>query len=111
MAKKPYSPVAEYSKLKEIDGLLKDSNTADDVRKLVVQHGPKVGYKAFCYLLGGKMSAAAMKPDDACVDAAQLERQGQIEAATAIYKDVVAFYPEHPIAVEKLTALGQDNNG
>lgn len=102
MPKKPYSPVAEYATLKEVEIALNAAETADAVRKLVVSHGPKIGYKAFCYMLGKKMSAAAMKPDDACEDAARLEHLGQTDAALALYKEVVAFYPEHPIAVEKV---------
>jgi hypothetical protein len=102
MAKKPYSPITPYGDLKEVEKLLQTAATADDVRKLVVKHGPKVGYKAFCFMLGGKMSAAAMRPDEACIEAARLEQQGDAEGATAIYKEIVAFHPDHPIAAEKM---------
>ena len=103
MPKKPYSPMASYAKLREVEKLLQTANTADDVRKIVTKHGPQVGYKAFCYMLGGKMSAAAMKADEACVEAAKLEQKGDIEAAQAIYKDVIAVHPDHPLAMGKVS--------
>ena len=102
MAKKPYSPVASYSDLKRVEELVNQAQTVDAIRKLVVKDGPKVGYKAFCYMLGGKMTAEAMKPDEACVAAATLEQQGKVEEALAIYKKVVEVYPDHPIAKSKI---------
>ena len=65
MAKKPYSPVASYSDLKRVEGLINQAQTVETIRKLVVKDGPKVGYKAFCYMLCGKMTPEAMKPDEA----------------------------------------------
>jgi len=102
MAKKPYSPVASYSDLKRVEELVNQAQTVDAIRKLVVKDGPKVGYKAFCYMLGGKMTAEAMKPDEACVAAATLEQQGKVEEALAIYKKVVEVYPDHPTAKSKI---------
>jgi len=43
-----------------------------------------------------------MKPDEACVAAATLEQQGKTEEALAIYKKVVEFHPDHPIAKSKV---------
>lgn len=106
MAKKPYSPMASYEVLKEVEQKLNQAATADDVARLVTSHGTKVGYKAFCYMLSGKMSAAAMKPNDACTDAATLEQEGNIEEALAIYKAVLAVHPTHPMAVAKVAELG-----
>lgn len=103
MAKKPYSPVASYDELKRVEGLLNQAQTVEAIRKLVVKDGPKVGYKAFCYMLGGKMTAEAMKPDEACVAAAALEQQGKTDQALDIYKKVVEFYPDHAIAKGKVT--------
>lgn len=105
MAKKPYSPTAAYSALAEVEAHLQQATNADDIRKLVVSHGPKVGYKAFCYMLGGKMSAAAMKPDEACEAAAQLEAEGQTDAARAIYQEITAVHKDHPQASQKLGEL------
>jgi hypothetical protein len=102
MAKKPYSPMASYADLKRVEGLLNEAQTVEAIRKLVVKDGPKVGYKAFCYMLGGKMTPEGMKPDEACVAAASLEQQGEIEAARAIYKKVVEVYPDHPVAKGKV---------
>ena len=107
MAKKPYSPMAAYSALSEVEKRLKQATTANEIRKLVVNDGPKVGYKAFCYMLGGRMTAAAMKPDEACTEAAKLETAGNVEDALAIYKEVVAVHPEHPIAASKVQELTQ----
>jgi len=103
MAKKPYSPVADYRELSRVEGLINQARTVDDLRTLVVKDGPKIGYKAFCYILGGKMSSEAMKPDEACTAALKLEEQGQAEEAAAIYKKVIEFHPNHPIAKEKLS--------
>ncbi len=105
MARKPYSPVASYTELKRVEGELNQAETVDKIKTLVVKDGPKVGYKAFCYILGGKMTPEAMKPDEACVAAATLEQEGQTDEATAIYKKVVEVHPDHPIAQSKLADL------
>ena len=105
MAKKPYAPVASYEALSEVERKLKQSTTADEVARLVNSHGAKIGYKAFCYILSGKMSAAAMKPDEACAEAAKLEQAGQSEAALAIYKAVSAVHTNHPLASAKVQEL------
>jgi hypothetical protein len=104
MAKKPYSPVASYSDLKRVEGLITQAQTVEAIRKLVVKDGPKVGYKAFCYMLGGKMTPEAMKPDEACVAAASLEQRGEEDAAMAIYKKVAEVHPDHPVAKGKVEA-------
>lgn len=104
MAKKPYSPVAPYADLKRVEDLINTAQTVDDIRKLVKEDGPKVGYKAFCYMLAGSMTPEAMKPDEACVAAAQWEQQGQTAEAQAIYKKVLEKHPEHPLAKGKLEA-------
>ncbi len=102
MAKKPYSPVASYTDLKRVERLINEAQTVEAIRKLVVKDGPKVGYKAFCYMLGGKMTPEAMKPDEACVAAATLEQQGQVDEALAVYKKVVEAHPDHPVAKSKI---------
>ena len=102
MAKKPYSPVASYTDLKQVEKLINEAQTVEAIRKLVVKDGPKVGYKAFCYMLGGKMTPEAMKPDEACVAAATLEQQGQVDEALAVYKKVVEVHPDHPVAKSKI---------
>ena len=104
MAKKPYSPMASYDDLKRVEGLINQAQSVDDIRNVVLKDGPKVGYKAFCYMLGGRMTPEGMKPDEACTAAAQLEAKGQEEAAIAIYQRVVKDHPDHPIAKGKVTA-------
>ena len=104
MAKKPYSPLASYNDLKRVEQLLNQAQTVDDIRKLVVRDGPKVGYKAFCYMLGGKMTPEAMKADEACVAAATLEQQGKTDEAMAIYKRVLEVHPDQPMAKGKVEA-------
>ncbi|MBN1218907.1 MAG: hypothetical protein JXM69_08265 [Anaerolineae bacterium] len=102
MAKKSYSPLASYTDLKEVEGELNQAKTVDKIRELVVKHGPRVGYRAFCYLLGGKMTPEAMKPDEACVAAATLEQQGKADEAMEIYKKVIKVHSDHPIAKSKV---------
>lgn len=102
MSRKSYSPVASYQELKRVDDLINQAQTIDDLRKVVVADGAKVGYKAFCFMLGGKMTAEAMKPDEACVVAATLEADGNDSEAQDIYRKIVAVHPEHPIAKNKV---------
>lgn len=96
MARKPYSPIASYAELKRVEGLIDRARTIDDLRKLVVSDGPKVGYKAFCYILGRSMTPEAMKPDEACAAAGLLEEQGKADEARTIYEQVLAVHPDHP---------------
>jgi tetratricopeptide (TPR) repeat protein len=96
--KKTYSPVAAYSDLKQIEIAINDARTVDKLREIVVKDGPKVGYKAFCYILGQKMTPEAMKPDEACEHAAILTQQGREEEAREIYQKVVDAHPDHPQA-------------
>ena len=104
MSKKPYSPVVSYSELKRVEGEINKAQTIDDIRKLVSRDGPKVGYKAFCYMLGDRMTPEAMKPDEACVAADTLEQQGETEEAIELYKKVLDQHPDHPLAKGKVTA-------
>ncbi len=103
MAEKAYSPMASYKELKRVEDLMDSAKTVAELRKIVTTDGPKVGYKAFCYMLGGKMTAEAMKPDEACVAAATFELEGKTAEATEIYKKVLAVHPSHPIAKSKLS--------
>jgi hypothetical protein len=105
MARKPYSPIAPYAELKRVEGLINRAQTIDDLRKLVVSDGPKVGYKAFCYILGRRMTPEAMKPDDACTAASLLEEQGNVDEARTIYEKVLAVHPDHPVAKGRLEEL------
>ena len=103
MAKKPYSPVASYADLKRVEGEINKAETIDRIREIVSKDGPKVGYKAFCYMLGQRMTPEAMKPDEACLVAANLEQEGETERAQEIYQRVIAAHAAHPIASGKLT--------
>lgn len=102
MAKKPYSPIASYAELKRVEGLLSQAQTIDDIRQAVAMDGPKVGYKAFCYMLIGKMTPEAMKADEACAAAAALEQEGNTDEAMEIYKKVARVYPDHPLVKGKV---------
>jgi hypothetical protein len=104
MAKKSYNPVASYSDLKRVEGEINKAETVKQIRDLVYKDGPKIGYKAFCFMLGGRMTPEAMKPDEACEAAAALEQQGKSEEATEIYQKVVAEHPDHPQAKGKVSA-------
>lgn len=101
--KKPYSPVAPYADLKRVEQEINAANTVEKIKQIVVKDGPKVGYKAFCYMLGGKMTPEAMKPDEACEAAAALEAAGNADEAIEIYQRVLADHPDHPLAKEKVS--------
>ena len=103
MAKKPYSPVANYSDLKRVEEAINSAESVNKIREIVVKDGPQVGYKAFCYMLGGKMTPEAMKPDEACSQAAVFEQQGKLDEAMEIYRKVLAVHPEHHVAREKIS--------
>ncbi|MDM8520916.1 hypothetical protein QUF64_12780 [Anaerolineales bacterium HSG6] len=102
MARKPYTPTAPYAELKRVEGLIDQAEDVAALRKIVATDGPKIGYKAFCYILGGKMTPEAMKADEACVAAAMLENQGNNDDALEIYKKIIAVHKEHPIAKGKV---------
>jgi hypothetical protein len=96
--------VASYADLKQVEEKLNKAETVDTIRQLVQKDGPKVGYKAFCYMLAGRMTAEGMKPDEACTAAATLEQQGKAEEAQAIYKRVLEVHPDHPLAKGKVSS-------
>jgi hypothetical protein len=102
MAKQAYTPLASYADLKRVEGLIAQAQTIDDVRKIVDKDGPKVGYKAFCYMFTGKLSPEAMKADEACVEAVKLEQLGKKDEAVEIYKKVLEAHPDHPLAKGKV---------
>lgn len=102
MAKKPYSPMATYAELKRVEGLIDQAQSVDALRKVVHADGPKVGYKAFCYMLGHRMTPEGMKPNEACAAADSLEQEGKDDEAMEIYKKVAEVHPEHPIAKSKV---------
>lgn len=102
MARKPYRPSASYSELKRVEQVIDQTHTVDELRQVVYKDGPKIGYKAFCYILGGRMTPEAMKPDEACTAGFMLEGQGKTDEAMTIYKKVVKVHADHPIAKVKV---------
>jgi hypothetical protein len=98
---KSYTPVASYEQLKLAETAVAQATTADHIREATRQHGAKIGYKAFCYLLTGKMTPEGMKPDEAAATAVALEEAGKAAEAQAIYRLILAEYPDHPLAKEK----------
>lgn len=98
---KSYSPVASYVQLKQAEMSINSAETAVNIREATKQHGAKIGYKAFCYLLTEKMTPEAMKPDEAAITAVSLEAAGEAENAQEIYRRILAVHPEHPLAKEK----------
>jgi len=103
MAKeKHYTPTSSYAELKEVADKLATAQSADQLRTLCQQYGTKIGYKAFCYLMTNKMTAESMQPDQSAEIGVKLLAQGQTAAAREIFKRIVAFYPEHPIAKQHL---------
>ena len=104
MARKPYSSVASYSDLKRVETEINQAESIDKIREIVHKDGPKVGYKAFCYMLGQRMTPEGMKADEACARAMALEEEGRQEEALEIYQKVLAVYPDHAIAKAKVEA-------
>ena len=102
MNQKPYTPVSSYQELKRVQERIEQCQTIAELKKVVNSDGPKIGYKAFCYLLGDKMSAEAMKPDEACVAALTMAQNGQYTEAQVIYRRVLAADPNHPLAQKQL---------
>lgn len=100
---KSYTPVASYEQLKQAEVSINKSQTADDVREATKQHGAKIGYKAFCYLLTGKMTPEGMKPDEAAAMAVTLEARGKTGVAGEIYRRILAEHPDHALAKERLS--------
>ena len=98
---KSYAPVASYEQLKLAETAVTQATTTDHIREATRQHGAKIGYKAFCYLLTGKMTPEGMKPDEAAATAVALEEAGKTEEAQAIYRLILAEHPDHPLAKEK----------
>lgn len=92
---KNHTPVASCDQLKEAEAAINNATTVDDIREATRQHGSKVGYKAFCYLLTGKMTPEGMKPEEAAASAAALEAEGQDEAAQEIYRRIQTEHPGH----------------
>lgn len=99
---KSYSPVASYEQLKQAETSIEGAVTAADVREATKQHGAKIGYKAFCYLLIGKMTPEGMKPDEAAETAVTLEAAGSAAEAQEIYRRILAEHPDHALAKEKV---------
>ncbi|MBK8989563.1 MAG: hypothetical protein IPM39_26485 [Chloroflexi bacterium] len=95
---KSYTPVASYEQLKLAETAVTQATTADHIREATRKHGAKIGYKAFCYLLTGKMTPEGMKPDEAAVTAVALEEDGKAAEAQAIYRLILAAHPDHPLA-------------
>jgi hypothetical protein len=98
---KSYAPVASYEQLKLAETAVTQALTADHIREATRQHGAKIGYKAFCYLLTGKMTPEGMKPEEAAATAVALEEAGKNDEAQAIYRLILAAHPDHPLAKEK----------
>jgi hypothetical protein len=108
MPAKPYSPVASYAQLKQVETEIDKAQTIDDIRKILVKDGMKIGYKAFCYMLMNKMTPETMKPDEAAIAAVKLEQEGDKEAALRIFQRILADHPDHPLAKQKIAETKDD---
>ncbi|MBK8989598.1 MAG: hypothetical protein IPM39_26665 [Chloroflexi bacterium] len=95
---KSYAPVASYEQLQQAETAINGATTVADIREATRQHGAKVGYKAFCYLLTGKMTPEGMKPDEAAATAVTRQAAGQTAEAQEIYRRILAEHPDHPLA-------------
>lgn len=56
-----YTPSASYAELKRVETLLNEAQTVERVRQIAQSSGSQIGYKAFCYLLGGLSTPELMK--------------------------------------------------
>jgi len=57
MPKKLYAPVCSNEALIAAHTAIIEAETKEDLQQAVSYHGPRVGYKAFCYMLSGKSTA------------------------------------------------------
>ena len=76
----------------------------DEVSRPRIECDDAVGrlYKAFCYMLVGKMTPEGMKPDEAATTAVALEAAGNAAEAQEIYRRILAGHPDHALAKEKV---------
>ena len=98
---KSYAPVASYEKLEQAETAINNAVTANHIREVTKPHGANVGYKAFCYLLTGKMTPEGMKPVEAVATAVSLEEAGNTDEVQEIYRRISAKHPDHPLAKDK----------
>lgn len=99
---KPYIPMCSLVALLKAKEAIEAANTADELKKAIGKEGVATGYRAFCYLATGKLTAWQMKPAEASAYAAGLEAKGQKEEALAIYQDILKVHPDHAIAKAKV---------
>jgi hypothetical protein len=90
---KSYAPVASYEQIKQAEAAINSAATVADSREVTRQHGAKVGYKAFCYLLTGKLTPEGIKPDEAAATAVALEESGK---RVRRKPSITAFWPNIP---------------
>lgn len=89
-----YRPIAPYEKLKAAELDIKAATTLEELRKAVEEHGPRIGYKAFCYIFMRKMTPEAMKPKEAIQLASAFEESGEADKAADIYRKISEWHPE-----------------
>lgn len=102
-----YTPVAPYTKLHQAEVAIKNAQTVEDLRQVMVQWAPQIGYKAFSYIFMAKATPEAMKPDEAIGVAAILESQGDLDGALEIYRRVLVVHMNHPVALAKVNSSAE----
>lgn len=108
MPEKIYSPIASYTLLKQVETKIESAQTIDDIRQVLASDGPKVGYKAFCYMLMRKLTPEAMKPDEAAIVALKLRQELKENEAFEIFKRILTAHPDHPLAIQQISAETDD---
>lgn len=88
-----YRPIATYAKLKEAEKSIVNVETIDELAEAMRIHGPRVGYKAFCYMVMKKMTPEAMKPEEASNEAEELMKCGEAAEAYEIFEKIRVWHP------------------
>jgi len=101
MAQKTYRPSASYTELKRVEKLIRQVQTVEDVRQLVRIEGPKIGYKAFCYLLSERMTPELMKPDESSAYLSEIEQESNKQKPGIDDNEASSSYFEQSITETK----------
>lgn len=65
MYQKKYRSIASYEALKNIESLTNKAQSANDIKKIMREYCPKLGYKCIGYIIAGFGTPESMKGESA----------------------------------------------